>query len=80
MRERYVYSMGQVERIDSNHFNLSLKTQAGTYPSPYCTYDCYRSTAREDEPLLSTYNTCTFCYQTGGPLWEGGGETGAFWP
>lgn len=30
VRERYIFSM-TAERIDSNHWNLFLKTQAGTY-------------------------------------------------
>lgn len=30
VRERYIFSM-KSERIDSNHWNLFLKTQAGTY-------------------------------------------------
>jgi len=31
VRERCIYSMTPAERIDSHHFNLFLKTQAGTY-------------------------------------------------
>ena len=32
VRERYIFSM-KSEQIDSNHWNLFLKTQAGTYPN-----------------------------------------------
>ena len=32
VRERCIYSMTPAERTDSHHFNLFLKTQAGTYP------------------------------------------------
>lgn len=53
VRKRCIYSIIPAERIDSHHFNLSLKTQAGTYIKEFVHGDFGRTKPNLGE-LLNT--------------------------